>query len=309
MHVLLIGSTGYVGSEFASQIQDRGYHLTAIGRRNCDLYSVAALTTCLREAAPDILINCAGYTGKPNVDACELDKTNCLAGNAVLPGVIAEACDAIDLPWGHVSSGCIYTGARPDGSGFREHDVPNFSFRQNNCSFYSGTKALGEEVLADAAKCYQWRLRIPFSNVDSKRNYLSKVQRYDTLLQAENSLSNLPEFVTAALDCFVLNVAFGTYNLTNPGSVKTSEVVSMIQASGLTDRDFRFFESEKQFMETAARTPRSNCVLDSSKATAAGLKLTPIKESLANALANWIPETVQDLRRPSLKTSGQVVAK
>ncbi len=125
-----------------------------------------------------------------------------------------------------------------DGRGFTEEDPPNFSFRQDNCSFYSGTKALGEEVLADAEQCYIWRLRIPFSHVDSPRNYLSKVMRYDTLLEAENSLSNLPEFVAAAIDCFEKQIPFGTYNLTNPGSVTTSEVVELIQKSGLTDRPF-----------------------------------------------------------------------
>lgn len=292
MHVLLIGASGYVGSEFRSQVRARSHKLTEIGRHNCDLYSPASVISRLRDASPDIVINCAGYTGKPNVDACELDKTNCLAGNAVLPGVIAEACEKVSIPWGHVSSGCIFTGTRRDGSGFSESDPPNFSFRQNNCSFYSGTKALGEEVLADAVQCYQWRLRIPFSNIDSPRNYLSKVQRYETLLEAENSLSNLPEFVAAALDCFELNVPFGTYNLTNPGSVKTSDVVALIQASGLTEREFKFFDSEEQFMDRAAKTPRSNCVLDSSKALAAGLKFTPIVDSIQQALANWVPEKV-----------------
>ena len=39
----------------------------------------------------EFLINAAGYTGKPNVDACELHKADCLMGNAVLPGIIAQA--------------------------------------------------------------------------------------------------------------------------------------------------------------------------------------------------------------------------
>ncbi len=234
------------------------------------------------------MINCAGYTGKPNVDACETDKAACLAGNAVLPGIVAEACDQLQIPWGHVSSGCIYTGRRTDDKGFTETDPPNFSFRQDNCSFYSGTKALGEEVLADASSCYIWRLRIPFSNVDSPRNYLSKVMNYDTLLEAENSLSELHEFVDASLDCFEKNVEFGIYNLTNPGSVKTSDVVSLIQNSGLTDKTFRFFDSEDTFMKLAAKTPRSNCVLDSSKALAAGLKLSPVTDALQAAIGNWV---------------------
>jgi len=50
--------------------------------------------------------------------------------------------------------GCIFTGAHPDGSGFSEEDAPNFDFRHNNCSFYSGSKALGEEILRGAESCY-----------------------------------------------------------------------------------------------------------------------------------------------------------
>lgn len=287
MNFALVGSSGYVGGEFTSQCRARGYRLTTIGRGNCDLYSVDALAATLRDAAPDAVINCAGYTGKPNVDACETDKTSCLAGNAVLPGVIAEACQRLQLPWGHVSSGCIFTGSQSDGSGFTELDPPNFSFRQNNCSWYSGTKALGEEILADAERCYLWRLRIPFSHLDSPRNYLSKLMRYDTLLEAENSLSNLTEFVAAALDCFEKNVEFGTYNLTNPGSVRTSQVVELIREAGLSDKSFRFFDSEADFMTRAAKTPRSNCVLDSSKAVRAGLQLTPITDSLRQSLRKW----------------------
>jgi len=291
IHILLLGGNGYVGSVFADQIRARGDRLSVIGRQDCDLYVRGELAKRVREISPDILINCAGYTGKPNVDACETDKANCLAGNAVLPGVIAEACHQIRIAWGHVSSGCIFTGRRSDGHGFGEIDEPNFSFRQNNCSFYSGTKALGEEVLADVDRCFIWRLRIPFSNIDSPRNYLSKLMRYDTLLEAENSLSELNEFVAAALDCFALNLDFGTYNLTNPGSVTTSEVAAFIQATGVSKKEFQFFDSEDEFMRLAAKTPRSNCVLDSSKAVAAGLRLTPVHEALQRSLEEWQKET------------------
>jgi hypothetical protein len=89
------------------------------------------------------------------------------------------------VPWGHVSSGCIYTGSRPDGRGFTETDTPNFTFRTNNCSFYSGTKALGEEVLAGKPNVYIWRLRIPFDHVDNPRNFLTKLIRYQRLLEAD----------------------------------------------------------------------------------------------------------------------------
>ena len=155
-HIALMGASGFIGAEFTRQIQLRGYRLSKISRVNCELYRPEEFQKNLASIAPDFLINSAGYTGKPNVDACEMDKANCLAGNAVLPGIISKACEQLEIPWGHVSSGCIFTGPRQDGTGFTETDAPNFSFRQNNCSFYSGTKALGEEILSDAESCYIW---------------------------------------------------------------------------------------------------------------------------------------------------------
>lgn len=160
--IALLGSSGYVGGYFKSLFAREGLAWKPI--RRADLYDADRLRAALREAGADWVINCAGFTGKPNVDACELQKTDCLLGNGVLPGIIRAACESLEIPWGHVSSGCIFTGRRADGAGFTEADPPNFSFRQNNCSFYSGTKALGEEVLEGAEQCYIWRLRIPFEN-------------------------------------------------------------------------------------------------------------------------------------------------
>lgn len=293
MRIALLGSRGYIGSEFARQLAERQVEFVPILWNEYDACQHELLADRLRHAGVNALINCAGYTGKPNVDACEFDKANCLAGNAVLPGAIAAACEALDLPWGHVSSGCIYTGRRPDGKAFTEEDAPNFSFRQDNCSFYSGTKALGEEVLADAHKCYVWRLRIPFSNVDSPRNYLSKVMSYDKLLDAENSVSDLTELVRACIDCLTKALPFGKYNLTNPGSITTREIVDMLRQSGLTSKEFSFFESETEFMNIAAVAPRSNCVLDSSKALAAGLELTDVRDAIDRAISTWQPNCTQ----------------
>ncbi|MFM8402031.1 MAG: sugar nucleotide-binding protein, partial [Pirellula sp.] len=249
--------------------------------------NAVSLRKAIETSGADHLINCAGYTGKPNVDACEIHQMECLEGNGVLPGIVRHGCEMAGIPWGHVSSGCIYTGRRADGSGFTEQDPPNFSFRQNNCSFYSGCKALGEELLAGAENCYVWRLRIPFENTANPRNYLQKVINYSKLLDAENSLSNLNEFVTACVDSFRLRIPFGIYNLTNPGSVTTRQVVEMIHRKGVSSKVFEFFKDEAEFMKQAAKTPRSNCVLDSSKAISVGLRLRPVEESLDDSLEHW----------------------
>lgn len=285
--IYLLGGSGYVGQAYQKLLTTKGIPFKNLKRKDLDYTDVATLVKALRTDKPDFLINSAGYTGKPNVDACETDKTNCLFGNAVLPARIAEACEATGTPWGHVSSGCIYTGARADGTEFTEEDAPNFTFRQNNCSFYSGTKALGEEVLADAKDCYIWRLRIPFDHNASPRNYLTKLMRYQRLLEAENSISQLNEFVASTFACWEKHIPYGTYNVTNPGYVRTREVVELILESGVCQKDYQFFSDETEFMSKAAIAPRSNCIMSSAKLAAAGIEMTPVKEAIRQALANW----------------------
>ncbi len=285
--IYLLGGSGYVGQAYQALLARKGVPFRNLRRAEFDYTDRARLAELLRREKPAFLINAAGYTGKPNVDACELHKHECLFGNAVLPGIIAEACTEAGVPWGHVSSGCIFTGARPDGSGFTEADTPNFTFRTNNCSFYSGTKALGEEVLADKPAVYVWRLRIPFNEVDNPRNYLTKLLRYNTLLEATNSISQLEEFVSATFACWEKRVPFGTYNVTNPGQVTTHEIVELIKKTGVSNKSFTFFKDEADFMSKAAKTPRSNCVLDVSKLLATGVKMRPVEEALEAALKAW----------------------
>lgn len=285
--IYLLGGSGYVGQAYQALLTRKNIPFRNFRRAELDYTKPSVLAAALKADRPEFLINAAGYTGKPNVDACELHKTDCLFGNAVLPGLIAQACAEAGVPWGHVSSGCIYTGARADGRGFTETDAPNFTFRQNNCSFYSGSKALGEEVLAGQPDVYLWRLRIPFNEVDSPRNYLSKLMRYDTLLDATNSISQLDEFAAATFACWEKRVPFGIYNVTNPGQVTTREVVDLIKKTGVSQKNFTFFKDESDFMQKAAKTPRSNCIMDSSKLLATGIPLTEIHEAIERDLRRW----------------------
>ncbi|HTB80499.1 MAG TPA: sugar nucleotide-binding protein [Opitutaceae bacterium] len=285
--IYLLGGSGYIGQAYQALLAHKGIPFRNLRRAELDYTQPALLAAALRRDKPDFLINAAGYTGKPNVDACELHKAECLFGNAVFPGFVAQACADAGVPWGHVSSGCIYTGARPDGKGFTENDPPNFTFRSPPCSFYSGTKALGEEVLAGQPNVYIWRLRIPFDHVDNPRNYLTKLMRYARLLEATNSISELHEFVAATFACWEKRVPFGTYNVTNPGFVTTHDVVELIKQSGVCRKEFVFFKDEDEFMHTAAKTPRSNCVMDSSKLAAVGITLTDVREIITRDLHCW----------------------
>jgi dTDP-4-dehydrorhamnose reductase len=287
--IILLGGNGYVGTAFRRYFDENNIAYRSITRNDVDYFDKKKLQSILLSHKTQFLINAAGYTGKPNVDACEIFKTDCLLGNAVLPGIIKEVCRDINIPWGHVSSGCIYSGNTSDGKGFSELAPPNFSFRNNNCSFYSGCKALGEECLSNSDQIYVWRLRIPFNHIDSPRNYLSKLLRYDRLLEATNSISQIDEFARACFECFKNSLPFGIYNITNPGPITTREVVEIIK-NVTGKKAFSFFLNEQDFMTNAAKTPRSNCVLNSEKILSYGINLTDTKEAIYEALRKWIPE-------------------
>ena len=115
--ILLLGASGYIGEAFAGELQRRKKEFIPLARKQVDYTRFDQLLDFLKAKKPAFVVNAAGYTGKPNVDACELDKAGTLAGNTLLPQTIAHACAAAHIPWGHVSSGCIFAGARVEANG------------------------------------------------------------------------------------------------------------------------------------------------------------------------------------------------
>ena len=231
--------------------------------------------------------------------------------NTLLPQTIARVCEATNTPWGHVSSGSIYSGAKIIGNGtirtegdlaspatcelfaahperfrgFNETDEPNFSFKSAPCTFYSGTKALAEEALRGSGN-YVWRLRLPFSEQDGPGNFLSQLQDGAALHDAINSLSQLDECVSACLELWDRRAAFGIYNIVNPGAVRTNDVLQMIQRVLKPARRFQLMVYQGNG-NNGEKAPYSNCILDGSKLLKAGVKLRPINEAIEKALHSW----------------------
>jgi UDP-glucose 4,6-dehydratase len=285
--IILFGSTGYIGSEFKRQLEQKQIKFKCWNdAANTTFYDLEKWYEDEGYPIIDAVINAAGYTGKPNVDACELAKEDTIHGNIVWPQILTDWCMLNDITLGHVSSGCIYSGRRLDGSPFTEEDEPNFSFKQNNCSFYSGTKAISEKIVSKWDKNYIWRLRIPFEEYNNSRNYISKMLRYDKLLQAENSISNKQEFVSASIQTITNKVPFGIYNVTNTGYITTDILIEKLKMTIAKDKNFTLIDEETLY-KNYAKTPRSNCVMSNSKLLKTGIKMKTVDESIDYCLNNW----------------------
>jgi UDP-glucose 4,6-dehydratase len=279
---IILGKNGYIAEAIVKELTSRDLPHVAWSRSDVDYTDLKELKYNLYILGDDLhIINCAGYIGKPNVDACELAKADCIEGNVLLPLMLAQLCCEKKYEFTQISSGCIYGGYEKH---FTEQDAPNFDFQ--NGSFYSGTKALAEKVvLQNNPNSYVFRLRIPFDEYESPRNYLTKLLSYDTLLDAENSLSHRADFAKYVMELIEQKAPHGIYNVTNKGSVTTRDVVQLIKKYNLSNKDFKFFDNLESFgKETVA--PRSNCVLDTTKIEQY-IKIRTAQEALEDALSKY----------------------
>lgn len=225
-----------------------------------------------------VIINAAGYTGSPNVDACEIYRDETINGNVLWPLYLEKT--NLNIPIIHISSGCVYTGYDKE---YTELDPPNFTF--SNGSFYSGSKALAQSLLEPYMhKSYLLRIRMPFGSTQHQKNFLTKLHKYNKLIDFRNSLSCVDDVADVVI-CMAINELYktdkrapGIYNVVNPGSKTTKEIANMM---GITKDWFTY----EEFSE-AVTAPRSNCVLSSNKLDSI-FKIPSIDVALKKAIENY----------------------
>jgi dTDP-4-dehydrorhamnose reductase len=289
--ILLLGASGYIGRTFASELRRRGHCFIPLTRRAFDYTRFDFLFDYLRTMRPAFLINAASYECTSTDPVGEVEREKMMSANSILPQMIARVCLMTKTPWGHVSSGSVYRGAkvmengkpvvrrhlggietlnlfaaRPEVfHGFTELDEPNCSFRVPSCNFYSGTKA----------QSYIWRLRLPFNEREETCNWLWQMQRQELVHDAIHSFSHLEDCVKACLDLWDMRAPFGTYNVTNPGAMTTGRVAEEMR---------RVLRAPVRVRTASEEPSQPGCILDCGKLLRAGVKLRPLEQSLEDCL-------------------------
>jgi len=309
--ILLLGASGYIGRAFASELRRRGHSFIPLTRRAFDYTRFDFLFDYLRTMKPLFLINAASYSGttSTSADAQHGEREKMMAANAILPQMIARICLMTKTPWGHVSSGDIYSGSkvlengvlrtetdlsRPDlrqlferdparFHGYTELDEPNFSFHNSPSNFYSGTRALAEEAIRELGQIYLWRPRLLFNERDEPCNFLHRLQQQARIYDHIDSISHLEDFVKAALDLWERRAPFGPYNVINPGAVTTRQLVEGLQRVKPHWRG-RLRPPEEDPGRTASIAPQPHCILDAAKLLKAGVKMRPVSEAVKDSL-------------------------
>jgi dTDP-4-dehydrorhamnose reductase len=282
-NVIIIGN-GYIGKDLKVFLQENNVNVDHIYKSKINYFDLNLINNYLfqaKQSGVDYIINCVGYTGRPNVEGCENNKEICWRYNVNLPILLTSAATTWEIPIIHISSGCVYTGEDKE---FTEEDIPNFGIFNQNSSFYSKSKHACE-ISLNGTNSYIFRIRMPFSFKSNSRNYINKIISYNNLISYKNSLTNIEDFNSFILKFISLKdkPKYGIYNVTNKGFATAKEVTDILKKYNIENKNWKFLSQE----DMNFKAERSNCVLSTDKIKSIGLELPNVSESLDYSIRNF----------------------
>jgi dTDP-4-dehydrorhamnose reductase len=139
------------------------------------------------------------------------------------------------------------------------------------------------------------RLRMPFDGSQSDRNLIMKVRKYSRVLDTENSLTSVPDFLTVARS-LIEKRATGTYNVVNPGAISPYRIMELYRE--IVDPGHTFEKLTRAELPGEVRAGRSNCILSTAKLAREGITLEPVDAAIRRALMAY-----REARTPSVDRS------
>jgi dTDP-4-dehydrorhamnose reductase len=267
MNKTLIFGAGWIGKQFHKEIKDSFLSTLNIADKN-------AIVKEIEQIKPDCILNCAGKTGRPNIDSLEKIPAATYEANVIGPIILASIAKKKGLYFIHMGSGCIYQGDNK-GKGFSEEDPANFKG-----SLYVRSKITAELALKDF-EALQLRIRMPISAKPHARNLITKLVQYEKIIQEPNSVTVLEDFFPVALE-LMKKKSTGIYNVINEGIEYHQDVLDYYRE--FVDPDFQFKVISSENLNQNLVSGRSNCILNTDKLKNEGLSLPEVKVSLRKIL-------------------------
>ena len=267
MTTLIFGAAGFLGQQLLESLPN------AVGS-SVDIADASAVRRAIEDRAPEIVVNCAGKTGRPNVDWCESHREETVRSNVTGALVLLDECQKRRLYLVHLSTGCLFQGDN-NGRGFAEDDPPNFAG-----SYYVRTKVHADQILAEFPVLIL-RPRMPFDDSLHERTLLGKLRKYERVLDTANSLTYIPDFLTAARQ-LIDERRTGIYHVVNPGVTTPFEV--MCRYREIVEPEHHFGRLSVDQLTEVTTAARSSCTLSTDKLQACGITIQPVSAAIETAL-------------------------
>jgi dTDP-4-dehydrorhamnose reductase len=267
-------------------------------------YDLATMHNMLASYRPDVIVNCIGKTGRPNVDWCESHKEETMAGNVTLPLLLADACARMGVHLIQIGSGCIYFGESPnhhylqgDGTPWPERNegvfvIPGIKVDDgwketdfaNPQSFYSKTKYSCDLMLGQLPHVTTLRIRMPVSDIDVPRNLINNLRGYKQVIHIPNSMTFMSD-LTRCIEWAAENRPGGIYHVANPQPLTAARIMTEYQKY-VPEHQFEYITESQLDQMTVAK--RSNCILNTDKLHLTGFRMTDSEEALTKCMADYV---------------------
>ena len=284
--IVILGN-GYVGKNLYDRLlfpgpDKKSYDVKIEKRKLLNYNDTKCLEAYLDKEKPDYVINCSGFTGRPNVDEGELKKELCFELNTFGPLRVSNVCKLKNINYIHISSGCIYTGYDKP---WKEDDEPNFGLFDEDSSTYSKSKH-AFELGCDWGLIL--RVRMPFCDILHDRSFITKIYKYDNLIDRVNSKTYIPQLLDF-IEHFVSNdyeaKEKDILNFVNPEALSTARVTQMMEKFDVVNPDWNWIH----YCDLDVVAHRSNCVMSTDKLEDEyGFKMWEEEVALECALTNII---------------------
>lgn len=270
MKYLIFGKKGWLAQRFNEFLED-----SEISK--VDITDLNAIKQELDKKKPEVVINAAGKTGRPNIDWCEENDIETLVSNVIGPRKINAACEERNIYWVHLSSGCIFQGDN-DGKGWKEEDIGAPP------SWYSWTKDWSDQYLKDKPVLIV-RFRLPIDDRSSPRNLINKLLPHPKVRNIDNSVTVVPDLLKTVKELAEKKLT-GIYHVVNPGTINSGEIMTAYKK--IVDPNHKFgIISEDEYYGKVAGVRRADCLLNTDKLKEQGIHLKPIKERIIEVMKEY----------------------
>merc|ERR1719193_444511 len=265
----IFGARGWLGEKVRDLLRKDGQMVTCSKVRMQNRIDVRAELDRIR---PTHVLNCAGVTGRPNVDWCEDNRETTVRCNVIGTLNLADCCFQRNIHCANLATGCIfhYDEETPmhkwdpkskrwvNGGQFTEESAPNFTG-----SWYSKTKGYVDQILRDSfPNVLTLRLRMPISDDLSPRSFITKITKYAKVVNIPNSMSVIHDLLPLYIEMAKAKKT-GVYNFTNPGVISHNQVLDLYKKYIDPKFTYKNFTLEEQ--DKILKAARSNNELSTAK--------------------------------------------
>lgn len=309
--VLVIGK-GYVGLNLSSFLSTDNENLEVhnINREQVDYLDRNTLAGFLYQFSEegivfDTIVNAVGFTGDKNIDDAEDNKELAFLLNTVFPVTLASVAQEFNVARViNIMSGCIFNGSPELKEGehqraWLESDIPNFGMFDDDSSYYSKTKHAAELITSTSfSNVMNLRIRMPIGEINHKRNLISKLLNYNTILSEKNSVTYIYDLFNFVYNMIIADEVYpGTYNVVNPGYLDAKELFEVLQERKTDLVNLGLIENENHFdnvkfitldefnKSNLTKVGRSNVIMSGEFAAhTMGMEFTPINKEFYNTI-------------------------